>query len=87
MTKFSRLTSLATVALGALLYPLSLAAYQDAPILQGKGLPLVAERLPDQPEVIKPSRLRLLVSQRVLLSAYGERFPRARSIEKNQWLS
>ncbi len=54
MTKFSRLTSLATVALGALLYPLSLAAYQDAPMLQGKGLPLVAERLPDQPEVIKP---------------------------------
>ena len=53
MTKFSRLTSLATVALGALLYPLSLAAYQDAPMLQGKGLPLVAERLPDQPEVIK----------------------------------
>ena len=54
MRKYFRLPSLATAALVASLYPLSLAAYQDAPMLQGKGLPPVAERLPDKPEVIKP---------------------------------
>ena len=54
MKKIFRLPSLATAALVASLYPLSLAAYQDAPMLQGKGLPPVAERLPDKPEVIKP---------------------------------
>jgi len=47
-------TILASLAIGALIAPVGALAYQDAPSLSGKGLPSVAERLPDQPEVISP---------------------------------
>lgn len=54
MNKFLRKASFASVAVGALMIPLSAFAFQDAPSLAGKGFPPVDERLPDDPEVVTP---------------------------------
>lgn len=54
MTRYWRKTSLASAAIGALLIPFAAFAFQQSPMLDGRDLPPVAERLPDNPEVITP---------------------------------
>lgn len=49
-----RKASLASAAIGAMMIPMTAFAFQDAPMLQGKGLPPVDERLPESPEVVVP---------------------------------
>ena len=54
MTFSWRKAGLVSVMAGLMAGPMAAYAYQDAPMLADKGLPPVAERLPDAPEVITP---------------------------------
>ena len=54
MTINWRKSPLAFAAVGAAMIPFAAFAFQQSPMLDGKSLPPVVERLPDSPEVVTP---------------------------------